>query len=359
MTAYSEGYHLYWRPSHHISPAPWLDRRLMKPAAWFMLEYLFSPRNDRTHKGRLSFLPVYWVMRGYQGLFIQKFTATAFSSCKIRSHVCFEISRKSRLNEPIVDWKWWYDIDWYVRFTKSLDPKAVCTMICTSLPFLSRFMWKHCHKGKQWSERKHFQNECCTADCVLLWSAPWWLNTLRPLKRWKDEESSVSCSASAVSLKLFKFVHRIPLPLFSAAKRSFEPTCHSAGRSTSMWLQTSLRWANIHAACPCSAYRLGTQTGHKQDNLIVPRCVPHGSVLSGFADGELSGVLPPDLLTWWQPGGLIKLQLTWFMHKNRLNVHTEFCFILLFLLAASYSVFVKWLKTAQDLSALALPPIKN
>lgn len=133
----------------------------------------------------------------------------------------------------------------------------------------------------------------------------------------------MSCSASAVSLKLFKFVHRIPLPLFSAAKRSFEPTCHSAGRSTSMWLQTSLRWANIHAACPCSAYCLGTQTGHKQDNLIVPRCVPHGSVLSGFADGELSGVLPPDLLTWWQPGGLIKLQLTWFMHKNRLNVRAE------------------------------------
>lgn len=172
-------------------------------------------------------------------------------------------------------------------------------------------------------QRKHFQNECGTADCVLLWSAPWWLNTLCPLKRWKDEESSVSCSASAVSLKLFKFVHCIPLPLFSAAKRSFEPTCHSAGRSTSMWLQTSQRWANIHAACPCSAYCLGTQTGHKQDNLIVPRCVPHGSVLSGFADGELSGVLPPDLLTWWQPGGLIKLQLTWFMHKNRLRVCTE------------------------------------
>lgn len=131
------------------------------------------------------------------------------------------------------------------------------------------------------------------------------------MKRWKDGKTGASCSASAVSLKLFKFVHHILLPLFSAANCSFEPTCHSAGRSTSVRFQTSLRWANIHAACPCSAYCLGTQTGHKQDNLIVPCCVPHGSVLSGFADGGLSGVLPPDLLTWWQPGGFMKLQLTW------------------------------------------------
>lgn len=167
-------------------------------------------------------------------------------------------------------------------------------------------MREHPHNSKQRSERKHFQCECGTTDWALLWSAPWWLNTRYPLKRWKDGKTSASCSASAVSLKLFKFVHCTPLPQFSAANCSFEPTCHSAGRSTSMWFQTSQRWANIHAACPCSAYCLGTQTGHKQDNLIVPRCVPHGSVLSGFADGELSGVLPPDLLTWWQPGGLMK-----------------------------------------------------
>lgn len=104
---------------------------------------------------------------------------------------------------------------------------------------------------------------------------------------------------------------------------AFEPTCHSAGRSTSMRFQTSLWWANIHAACPCSAHCLGTQTGHKQDNLIVPCCVPHGSVLSGFADGELSGVLPPDLLTWWLPrGGFMKLQLTWFKRFYLPTSHT-------------------------------------
>lgn len=98
--------------------------------------------------------------------------------------------------------------------------------------------------------------------------------------------------------------------------------------------QTSLRWANIHAACPCSAYCLDTQTGHKQDNLIVPRCVPHGSVLSGFADGGLSGVLPPDLLSWWQPGGFIKLQPAWSLHfqstdctLNILSIITVSCFL--------------------------------
>lgn len=112
---------------------------------------------------------------------------------------------------------------------------------------------------------------------------------------------------------------RSPLPT-----EAFEPTCHSAGRSTSMRFQTSLRWANIHAACPCSAHCLGKQTGHKQDNLIVPCCVPHGSVLSGFADGELSGVLPPDLLTWRLPrGGITKSQLTWFMRFYRPTSHTE------------------------------------
>lgn len=147
-------------------------------------------------------------------------------------------------------------------------------------------------------------------DYVLLRSAPWWLNARWPLKRWKDEKTGTSCCASAVSLKLFKFVHHILLPQLSAANCSFETTCHSARRSTSVRSQTSPRWANIHAACPCSAYCLGTQSGHKQDNLIVPRCVPHGLALSGFADGRLSGVLPLDLLTWRQPGGFMKLQLT-------------------------------------------------
>lgn len=40
--------------------------------------------------------------------------------------------------------------------------------------------------------------------------------------------------------KLFKFVHHTLVRLFSAANCSFEPTCHSAGRSTSMRFQTSL-----------------------------------------------------------------------------------------------------------------------
>lgn len=111
-----------------------------------------------------------------------------------------------------------------------------------------------------------------------------------PQKRTTDGKTSASHSASAVFLKLFKFVHHILLPVFSAVNCSFEPSCHSAGRSTSMRFQTSLGWANIHATCPCSAYCLGTQTGHKQDNLIVPCCVLHGLVLSGFADGGLSGV---------------------------------------------------------------------
>lgn len=123
--------------------------------------------------------------------------------------------------------------------------------------------------------------------------------SLWPLNRRADGgNTSASCSASAVFLKLFKFVHHILLPVFSAVNCSFEPTCHSAGRSTSMQLQASLGRANIHATCPCSAYCLGTRTGHKQDNLIVPCCVLHGLLLSGFADGELSGVslqtFPPD-----------------------------------------------------------------
>ena len=168
-------------------------------------------------------------------------------------------------------------------------------------------MGGHPPSSKQRSEWKYYQYEHGTVDYVLLWSAPWCPNTHCPTKRWKDGETTTSCSASAVSLKLLKFVHNIPFPLFSAANYSFEPTCHSVGRSTSMRLQTSLRWANIHAACPCSAYCLGTQTGHKQDNLIVSHCVPHGSELSGFADGALSGVLSPDVHTWWLPGGLVKL----------------------------------------------------
>lgn len=180
-----------------------------------------------------------------------------------------------------------------IRIKNFPDHKAILTVNFTSI----RVTWKHPHNSKEESEKKHFQCECGTMDYVLLWSAPWWLNARCPLRRRKDGKTSASCSASPVSLKLFKFVHHIPLPLFSAANCSFEPTCHSAGRSTSMRFQTSLQRANIHAACPCSAYCWGTQTGHKQDNLIAPHCVPHGSVLSGFADGELSGVLPPDLLT--------------------------------------------------------------
>lgn len=43
----------------------------MKPAAWFMPQYLFSPRNDTIHKGSLSLLPVDRV----PGL-IQEFTVT-------------------------------------------------------------------------------------------------------------------------------------------------------------------------------------------------------------------------------------------------------------------------------------------
>lgn len=37
-----------------------------------------------------------------------------------------------------------------------------------------------------------------------------------------------------------------------------------------MWLQTPPRWANIHAACPCSAGCFGPGTGHRRDYLIVP-----------------------------------------------------------------------------------------
>lgn len=109
------------------------------------------------------------------------------------------------------------------------------------------------------------------------------------------------CRASAASLKLLKFAHHILLPLFSAANCSFEPTCHSAIRSTSMQFQRSLWRANIHATCPCSALCLCTQTGPKQDNLIVPCCLPHGMELSAFADGVLSSAADPVLLTWWQP----------------------------------------------------------
>lgn len=127
-------------------------------------------------------------------------------------------------------------------------------------------------------------------------------------KKQKPGEISASCHAPAVSLKLFKFLHRILLPLFFTADRSFEPDCHSAIRSTCTWLHTSPRWANIHAARPCSPFCLGKQTGHRRDNPIVPCYVPHGLVLSGFADGGLSDVLPPDLFTWQQTRGFM-LQL--------------------------------------------------
>ena len=57
----------------HNSLAPWLDRRLMKPAAWFTLGCLFPPRNDTTHKREaffsFFFLPTYWAARKEQGLF--------------------------------------------------------------------------------------------------------------------------------------------------------------------------------------------------------------------------------------------------------------------------------------------------
>lgn len=183
-----------------------------------------------------------------------------------------------------------------------LDPKAILNMILTHPMAWTALSLDSCDNyhlaANKGQKRKHSRFERGTTDNVLPRSAPRWLNTRWPLKRWKDGKTSASCSASAVSLKLFKFVHHILLPPFLRCQpKLFEPTCHSAGRSTSMRFQTSLRWANIHAACPCSAHCLGTQTGHKQDNLIVPCCVPHGSVLSGFADGELSGVLPADLLT--------------------------------------------------------------
>lgn len=47
--------------SLHNSPAPCLDMRLMKPAAWCTLGFLFLPRNKTAHKERLSFLPTYWL----------------------------------------------------------------------------------------------------------------------------------------------------------------------------------------------------------------------------------------------------------------------------------------------------------
>lgn len=158
-------------------------------------------------------------------------------------------------------------------------------------------------------------------------------------------------SASAVSLKLFQCVHNTPLPPLSAANCSFEPTCHSAGRSTAMWFQTSLQWANVRAACPCSAYCLGTQTGHTQDNPIVPRCVPHGSLLSGFADGGLSGVLPPDLLTWWQPGGFVNSSRC---TSTAASVTTRWTRLALAQLAPFRSLRL-WMATG-DLCAFAIAP---
>lgn len=70
---------IYIGGTHITTPLqPWLDRRLMKPAAWFMLENLFSPRNETTHKGRLFFSCHIASGTGQQGaLFVCKFTLTA------------------------------------------------------------------------------------------------------------------------------------------------------------------------------------------------------------------------------------------------------------------------------------------
>lgn len=116
---------------------------------------------------------------------------------------------------------------------------------------------------------KHFLFTCGTLNYVLLWSAAWWFSK-QLIKRQK--KARASCRAFAVSPKLFKFAYHILLAVFSAANCSFEPTCHSAIRSASMLFQRSLRWVNIHAARPCSAFCLCTQTGPKQHSQCPSMC---------------------------------------------------------------------------------------
>lgn len=88
-----------------------------------------------------------------------------------------------------------------------------------------------------------------------------------------------------------------------------------------MWLQTLIYTQHVRVLqllwCAYWAQEGFPDSAH---------CVPHGSVLSGFADGELCGVIAVDSLT-WQPVRLLNLQLLFLATKSSAQTSEEAVFI--------------------------------